>query len=104
MINADAYPPLIVSQVVDAVRDRLAEVRVLKVVNPHFFGFAFGSPFLPAVLEISDQFLLLGVHRDDRLPAPLERFDLLIDELELSVAIGVRATLCLFGLYTVVAY
>src|SRR5580658_8204543 len=58
VIDADAHPSLVVSQIVDAVRDCLAECRVLKVVNPHLFGFTFGSPFAPAVLEIPDQFLL----------------------------------------------
>src|SRR5262249_56876408 len=46
-------------------------------------------PFLAGVLVIADQFLLLGIDRDDRLAAPLERPDLAVDVLELGVAVGV---------------
>src|SRR5512135_1081031 len=42
-----------------------------------------------AVELIAHQFLLLGIDRDDRLTAPLERPDLAVDVLELRVAVGV---------------
>ena len=38
---------------------------------------------------VSDQFLLLGIDRDDRLATPLERSDLAVDVLELGIAVGV---------------
>jgi hypothetical protein len=50
-------------------------------------------PFRAVILEIPDQFLLLGIHQDHWLPAPLEREDAGVDELELGIAIGVGAAL-----------
>ena len=49
-----------------------------------------------AVLVLADQFLLLGVNRNDRLASRLKRCDLAVDVLELPVAVGVAAAL--FGL------
>ena len=45
--------------------------RVLEVVDPHRLGPALRPPLPAAVLEVPDQLLLLGVHRDDRLPAAI---------------------------------
>ena len=73
--------------------DRLAQLRVEEVVDADLLGVALGLPLPAAVLEVADQFLLLGVHRDDRLAPPLERSDLAVDVLELGVAVGVRAAL-----------
>jgi hypothetical protein len=46
---------------------------------------------VPRIFEIPDQFLFLGVHRDHRLPTLLKRPDLLVDMLELRIAIGMHA-------------
>ena len=50
-----------------------------------------GLPLPSAVLEVADQFLLLGVHRDDWLAPPLIRLDPSVDVLELGVAVGMAA-------------
>src|SRR3974390_1493569 len=88
MINADADPPLVIGHIIDAIRDRLAQFLVLKVVDAHVLQLAFGTPFATAVLEISHQFLLLRVDRDHRLPTLLQPRRLRVDELELGIAIG----------------
>ena len=48
-----------------------------------------GLPFLPRILVVADQFLLLGIHREDRLTTPLERLHLPVDVFKLGIAIGV---------------
>src|SRR5438045_7038030 len=50
---------------------RLAQPLVREVLGAHLLGLPFRLPFLAVVLEIPDQFLLLGIHRDHRLPALL---------------------------------
>jgi hypothetical protein len=55
-----------------------------------------GAVIAAAVLVLADEFLLLGVNRNDRLAGRLKRRDLAVDVLELPVAVGVVAAL--FGL------
>jgi hypothetical protein len=53
-------------------------------------------PLPPRVLEVPDQLLLLGVHRDDRLPGLQGRLDLGVDIGKLGIPIRVaRALQCL---------
>src|ERR1700688_646386 len=52
MIDADANPTLIVGYVIHSVRNGLAQRRVLKVVDPHFFRLSLRLPFLTGILEI----------------------------------------------------
>ena len=69
MVGADRHPAGVRGHVVDAVRDRLAEFLVGEVVDVDRAPVMPGRLVLPAaVLEVADQFLLLGVDRDDRLP------------------------------------
>src|SRR3989442_11214635 len=51
------------------------------------------AKFLPAVLEIPDQLLLLGVDRDDRVTGTQETPHPAVDMLELSVPIPVARSL-----------
>ena len=51
------------------------------------------APLAAAVLVLADQFLLLGVHADHRLPGGQVRADLLVEVAELGVAVGVLAAL-----------
>jgi len=91
--DPDADPTLIPGLVVDAVGRHFALGLVRKVLRPDALGLPFRFPFLPGILVIADQFLLLGVYRDDRLAAPLERAHPAVDILELRVAVGVVRTL-----------
>src|SRR5947209_11359473 len=88
-VDANADPALIVGQVVHAIGNNLAEVRILKVMDADFLGFSLRPPFLARILEISDQFLLFRVDRHDRLTTLLQPTYLLTDILELGVAVGV---------------
>ena len=72
---------------------RLADGVVGKVVNVHEFGLVLRLPLASSVLEVADQLLLLGVHRDHRLAAPLEGPHRAVDVLELGVAVGVLLAL-----------
>ena len=69
VVAADADPGFVARHVVDAVRNRLADRVAGKVVDAHPLGLAGRLPLAPAILEIADQFLLLRVDRDHRLPA-----------------------------------
>ena len=62
-------------------------------MHPHLLRLALGPPRAAAVLEVADQLLLLGVHRDHRLARGQERFRRRVDVGELGVAIGVAAAL-----------
>ena len=72
VIDPHADPTLVVDQIVDAVRNSLAELGILEVVDPDFFGLSLGAPRSASILEIPDELLLLRVHRDRRLPLALE--------------------------------
>ena len=67
VVDPDADPALVVGEVVDAVGDRLAQFLVFEVVGADLDRVALGAPLAPAVLEVADQLLLLGV--DARSPA-----------------------------------
>ena len=89
MVDPDADPPLVPPQVIDPLGDRLAQLLVRKVLGTHLLRHAASMPLPPRIAEIPDQFLLLRIHRDDRLPRLLKGTDLLVDVLELGVAIRV---------------
>lgn len=62
-------------------------------MHQHLLGRAFRLPLPTAILEVADEFLLLGVDRDDGLLAPQIRSRRGIDVLELGVAVGMRGAL-----------
>jgi hypothetical protein len=92
-------------EVVDAVGNRLALLGDEEVVYPNPFGCALWPPFAAGVLEVSDQLLLLRVHRDRRLSTLLEATNLVEDVVELRVAIRVLGPFAglAVGLQTVAA-
>jgi hypothetical protein len=55
-------------------------------VHPDRLGLALGAQLTASVLEIADQFLLLGVDRDGGLACGLERLHLGVDIPELRIA------------------
>ena len=65
-------------------------------MDADFLWFSLRSPFATAVLEIADQFLLLCVHRDGRLPFGQRLGYVLVDISELRIAI--RMAVALAGL------
>ena len=66
MVGADADPAKVVGGIINTVGDGFSTVGVDKIIGFHLDGFAFGRPFLAAVEVISHQFLLFGVHGNDR--------------------------------------
>ena len=88
VVDADTHPAFVAAQVVDAVGNGLAQCSCPEVMRTNLFRVALGPPLPPAILEIAHQFLLFRVHRDGRLPATLKAAHLLVDVLELCVAVG----------------
>src|SRR2546422_988730 len=57
------------------------------------------APRLPGVFEVANQFLVLGIHTDDRLPSRPTRLLLALNIAKLRVALGVlRPCLLLLGI------
>jgi hypothetical protein len=81
--DPEVDPSIIGGDVVDAIRCHLAEFRDDEVVDPNRLGLSFRTQFTAAILEVANEFLLLGVDRDDRLASSLERLHFGIDVLEL---------------------
>src|SRR5712691_3719811 len=86
VVDANAHPPAIGANVVDPIRNGLAQLRDQEIVGPHRFGLALGAPCPARVLEIPNQLLRFGVHRDRRLTLGQRRVDRPVDLLELGVA------------------
>ena len=93
MVGPDRYPAGVVQNVVDAIRDRLAEVLVWEVVDIDPFGLPGGLVLPATVLEVSDQFLLLGVNGDHRLAISRMLGDLPRQVAELGIAVLMLTTL-----------
>jgi hypothetical protein len=87
MVRADVHPARVRGQVVNAVRDGLAQFLIGEVVVLDVDGLARGPPFTAAVVVVTDQFLLLGVHADHRLPGVAEFPDLLVEIAELRIPV-----------------
>src|SRR5258708_8658352 len=88
MGTADGHPPLIALLIIDTTRHRLGNVRVGEIMHIHLNGLPFRLPFLPGIPVVSDQFLLLGVDRNDGPASAQERLALALDVAELSIAVG----------------
>ena len=96
-VDAEVDPASIVIDVIDAVWDDFAEFGNFKVVGADFFGLSFRAPFAPVVLEISDEFFLLGVDADDGFFLLLLCSHVVVDIFELCIAVGVVCSFsCLF--------
>jgi hypothetical protein len=75
--------------VVDPVRARVAARVGGEVVGVDLDRLSLGRPLTPAVLELADQLLLLGIHRDDRLLGGQRTSNGVVDVVKLRVAIRV---------------
>src|SRR5579862_9036182 len=103
MVNADADPTLVGSQVIDPVGSDLAQFLVFEVLAADLFGLSVWLPLLARILEIPHQFLLFRVYRDDRLPTSLEGTYLAGYVFKLSIPVGMTTPFSGFaiGLQTV---
>src|SRR5882762_965184 len=91
MIDSNPDPTLIVAHIIDPIGNRLAQFLIGKIMNQGLFRSCLGTPLLAVVAEVSDQFLLLSVHGNDRATLFQEPLGLSIDVLKLSVAIRMIA-------------
>jgi len=93
MVHPDTNPACISGDIVDTIWHRTTECFAEEVVNLDFFGIALASPFPASILEVANQFFLLGVDRDHWLLHRQSRFHALVDVDELSVPVGMIASL-----------
>ena len=89
MVKAHIDKALIMDQVIHAIRDGFPIGQRQVVVDVDRRLFSFRLPLPPVVLEVSDQFLLLAIHRDDRITYGFKLLALLLDVPELSITVGV---------------
>ena len=87
VVDADAHPAGIVGQIVHAVRNRLAEGLVRKVVDPNRLRVTARTPLPPRVFERADELLFLRVYRHHRLAPPLKSPHSAVDVIELRVPV-----------------
>ena len=88
MRRADDDKSVAAGHIIDSIRNGDALCIARKVVDPNVQRRL--TPSTARVLEQSDQLPLLGVHADDRLPAPRERFLLPVDLQELPIPVWGR--------------
>jgi hypothetical protein len=93
VVRPHVDPARVAGHVVDPIGRNPAEPRDHEVIDTDNLWVALRAPLPPGVLEIADQLLLLGVHRDDRLAGLQGSPDLAVDVLELGVAVGVALPL-----------
>src|SRR5689334_781340 len=91
VIDPNADPPLIGCDIVDAIGRDLAEVRIKEIIDANVLGLSLGLPFLAAVLESADQFLLPGVDRNHRIASRLVLRRPVSDMVELGVPVRMLA-------------
>ena len=103
MICPKVDETLVPGYVIDAIRMGTADAGTGKIMALDFLGAILKVPFATLVFVLSHQFLLLGVHLDDRVTGCHEPLDGLIDVAELRITVGmVLAFQCLFvGLQTI---
>src|ERR1700736_5313014 len=87
VIDANADPTGVLADVVNAIGHSPALIAEKEVGPPPFLGLADWPPFAAGVLEVADQFLLLGIDRDRRLAGSERCFHLLVDVAELAITI-----------------
>ena len=87
VINADIHPARIGRQIINAVGRNLAQFRIDEIMNPHFLRCSLGLPFAPSVLEVTDQFFLLGIDGYHRIACRLEFSDLPCNKAKLCISI-----------------
>src|SRR3990172_7676844 len=98
VINADTHPALVFGQIVHAIGNGLAPIFVNEIVDQDFYRLTLRLPLTTANAEFTDQFLLLGVHRNGRLASFLKVLDGRRDVLKLLIAIRMIRTFFRFAI------
>ena len=78
---------MVARQIIHPVGRHLPQFFDLEIMNQDLLGILLGSPVFPRILEITHQFLFLGVNRNNGLPVALLTACLAIDVLELSIPV-----------------
>ena len=92
-IDPDIDPSLVGGNVIDAVRRHLTQALDLEVMDAHRLGISLAPQLAAAVLEVADQFLLLGVDGNRRITGGDRRLTGGVDVLELGISVGVVGSL-----------
>ena len=92
MRDPDRYGCFIEADIVNAVGDRLPQLRIGKIMNVDLGRISFAAVGSPRILQVSQHFLLLRVDRQRRLPSPQLALHTLGDVLELRISIGMLST------------
>jgi hypothetical protein len=94
VVHANAHPPFVPREIVDAIGNHLAQPRIREVVPADLDRLAPRSPRPPCLGEGAHQLLLLGIHRDHGLVASLRPLHRRVEVAELAVQI-LEAVPCL---------
>jgi hypothetical protein len=86
--DADADETGVAGLIVHTIGRHLTELFVDEIMHIHGVRVTFWPIIGSAILEVADQFLLLGIDRNDGLPIRLCGKDFRIDILELGIAVG----------------
>src|SRR6202142_1001654 len=93
VVDPDADPARVGGEIINSVRHGAAELLDQEIVHAHFLRVALLAPLAAGVLEIADQFLLLGIDGDRWLVLGHGRLDRVVDDVELRVAVGIVSAL-----------
>src|SRR6266516_1268128 len=96
MSDANVEKALLVDQVIHPRRDSfpVSKREVVRDVDGRLFSSRL--PLSPIVLEIADQFLLLAIHRDNRIACRFKLLALLLDVPKLAITVRMRTALNAF--------
>ena len=89
IVDTNVHPPLVRSQVIDAIGNRFTLGFVRKIMRFNRNRFAFWLPFLCPIFELTQVLLLFGINRDHRTVLPLKHFDLSSNVVKLTISVWV---------------
>src|SRR5215469_5474831 len=93
MVNPHVDEAAILQQIIDPIGDRFAISDGEVIIDVDRRLLPAGLPFSSAVLEIPDEFFLLTIDGNDRLPLGFKSFARAIDVLKLGIPVGMRGAL-----------
>src|SRR5260370_17053301 len=92
VVDAYADPARVGREIIDTIRHRPPQLLDQEVVDSHLFRLTFRPPLPTAILEVADQFFLLGVDGDNRLLLVERSLDHPVDVPKLCIPIRVPVT------------
>ncbi len=92
MIDPHVDEAAILQQIIDPIRDRFPISDGEVIINTDWRLLPSGLPFSSAVFEIPDEFFLLTIDGNDRLPLGFKGFARAIDVLKLGIPVCMRGT------------